>query len=215
MKLSGTVKDTQIYGAIVDLGLAHDGLVHISQISSDRVNRVADAVQPGDAVTVWVTKVDAERGRIGLTMVEPPDVTWNEVAEGEIYMGTVTRLEPYGAFVDIGCERDGLLHVREMAEGYVRHPSEVVRVGEEVEVRVSGVDRRRRRIDLSMLGLDEAANLDEIMDTGPMETQMEIALRLARAEKAGSSKRGRGRKSPDLSDREDILERTLRQHGGQ
>ena len=81
MCLQGTVKETQLYGAVVDVGLEYNGLVHISQLSPERINRVTDVVQPGDNVTVWVTKVESEKGRIGLTMVEPPRVDWHELAE--------------------------------------------------------------------------------------------------------------------------------------
>ena len=153
MRLQGVVKETQLYGALVDIGLEQDGLVHISQLSPTRVNRVADVVQPGDGVTVWVTKVDPAKGRIGLTMIEPSEVDWRELAEGQSYTGTVTRIEPYGVFVHIGAERAGLLHVREMSTGYVRHPSELVTMGEEIEVRILKLDRRRKRIDLTLMGI--------------------------------------------------------------
>ena len=100
MRLSGVIKETQLYGAVVDIGLEYNGVVHISQLAPRRVNRVADVVQPGDEVTVWVTKVNSEKGRIGLTMVQPAQVDWNELEEGQTHTGTVTRMERYGAFVD-------------------------------------------------------------------------------------------------------------------
>ena len=130
MRLSGVIKETQLYGAVVDIGLEYNGVVHISQLAPRRVNRVVDVVQPGDEVTVWVTKVNSEKGRIGLTMVQPAQVDWNELEEGQIHTGTVTRMERYGAFVDIGAERPGLLHVREMSAGYVQSPSDLVHRGE-------------------------------------------------------------------------------------
>jgi small subunit ribosomal protein S1 len=212
MRLEGVVRETQLYGAVVDIGLEYDGMVHISQLSAERVNRVADVVQPGDSVIVWVTEVSTQKGRIGLTMVEPPRVDWGELAEGQIHTGTVTRLERYGAFVDIGAGRAGLLHVREMSSGYVRDPSELVKMGEEVEVRILKVDRRKRRIDLSMMGI-----ADQIMEEEPEEgevderTAMEIALQQAQAQRAPGHRRGK-RRSPDHSEQEDILARTLEQH---
>jgi small subunit ribosomal protein S1 len=213
MRLQGVVKDTQLYGAVVDIGLEYDGVVHISQLAPRRVNRVADVVQPGDAVTVWVTKVNSEKGRIGLTMVEPPQVDWSELEEGQIYTGTVTRLERYGAFVDVGAERAGLLHVREMSTGYVRDPSELVKVGDEVEVRILNLDRRRRRIDLTMMGI--ADEIEDEPEEEPSMTAMEIALHRAQVERRGHGRRHGKRRSPDLSERaerEDILARTLKQH---
>lgn len=211
MRLEGIVRETQLYGAVVDIGLEYDGMVHISQLSTQRVNRVADVVQPGDSVIVWVTEVSTQKGRIGLTMVEPPRVDWGELAEGQIYTGTVTRLERYGAFVDIGAGRAGLLHVREMSAGYVRDPSELVKMGEEVEVRILKVDRQKRRIDLSMMGI--ADQIEEEPEEGEVDerTAMEIALQQAQAQRAPGRRRGKQR-SPDLSEREDILARTLEQH---
>jgi ribosomal protein S1 len=214
MRLEGVVRETQLYGAVVDIGLEYDGMVHISQLSTQRVNRVSDVAQPGDSVIVWVTEVSTQKGRIGLSMVEPPRVDWGELAEGQVYTGTVTRLERYGAFVDIGAGRAGLLHVREMSAGYVRDPSELVKMGEEVEVRILKVDRRKRRIDLSMMGI-----ADQIIEEEPEEgevderTAMEIALQQAQAQRAPGRRQARRRSpDPDLSEREDILARTLEQH---
>lgn len=210
--LQGTVKETQLYGAVIDIGLEYDGVVHISQLSPKRINRVTDVVQPGDTVTVWVTEVDPEKGRIGLTMVEPPKVDWAELAEGQIHTGTVTRLERYGAFVDIGAERPGLLHVREMSAGYVRDPSDLIQIGEEIEVRVLKLDRRRRRIDLTLMGIQDAIE-DEEEEEEPAQTAMEIALQRAQTQPRESERRHAERRERlDLSEREDILARTLEQH---
>lgn len=213
MCLQGVVKQTQLYGAVVDIGLERAGLVHISQLSTDRVNRVTDVVQAGDSVTVWVTKVNAEQGRIGLTMIEPPEVDWHELEEGQVHTGTVTRLEPYGAFVDIGAPRPGLLHVREMSSVYVRHPSELVHVGEEVEVRVLKFDRRKRRIDLTMVNIEAEIDESELEEAETPQTSMEIALQQARKNRRQKSKRRHGkRRRPNLAEQEDILARTLKQH---
>ncbi|NLE43102.1 MAG: S1 RNA-binding domain-containing protein [Chloroflexi bacterium] len=214
MKLQGVVKDTQLYGAIVDIGLDQDGLVHISQLARSRTNRVTDVVSAGETVTVWVTRIDAGQGRIGLTMVEPPDVDWNDLSEGQTCTGSVIRIESYGAFVDIGAERPGLLHVREMSSGYVRHPSEIVKEGDVVEVRILSVDRKKRRIDLTMKGVGPEVSLtDEAEDDEPLPTAIEMALQRARADKNAESRGRRSkRKSADLAEREAILSRTLRQH---
>lgn len=221
MRLDGVVKETQLYGAIVDVGLERDGMVHISQLAPRRVNRVADMVQPGDNVTVWVTQVDVDKGRIALTMVEPPETDWGELKVGQVHMGVIERLESYGAFVNIGAERPGLLHVREMAQGYVRHPSELVRIGDEVEVKISQLDRQKRRIDLTMMGINNVEEQDDEESEEETLTAMEIALQLAQAEnrseklathhgKSRQNRRRQGkRKVHDFSEREDILARTL------
>lgn len=221
MCLQGIVKETHLYGAVVDIGLKYDGMVHISQLSPQRVNRVVDVVQPGDHVTVWVTKVNPKKGRIALTMVEPPEVDWDEIEEGQIYTGTVTRIEPYGAFVDIGAERPGLLHVREMSTGYVRHPSEIVQLNEEVEVRVLKYNRRKKRIDLTMMGI--ADNIEDVFEeeAEPLKTAMEIALQRAQTEQEDpdalhrQERRHDKTERPDLSERQAILAQTLEQHSKQ
>jgi transcriptional accessory protein Tex/SPT6 len=210
-RLQGVVRETQLYGAIVDIGLEQDGLVHISQLAPTRVNRVSDVVKPGDSVTVWVTKVDPEKGRVGLTMVEPPRVDWRELQEGQTRTGTVTRLESYGAFVDIGAERPGLLHVREMSSGYVRHPSEIVQVSEEVEVRILKLDQQKRRIDLTMTGVEAEAEAATAPEEEPAKTAMEIALHHAGQQHAQRQRREK-RQPPELAERGDILTRTLEQH---
>lgn len=213
MRLQGTVTETQIYGAIVDIGLEQKGLVHISRLAPTRVNRVTDVVNPGDSVTVWVTEVDLKKGRIGLTMIEPLKVEWHELQEGQTHKGTVTRLEPYGAFVDIGAERPGLLHVREMASGYVRHPSEIVKVGDEIEVRILKLDRQKRRIDLTMADTEAKIEAEamEAMQEDPPQTAMEIALQRADRQRTPRKRRER-RQPPEIAEREDILLRTLELH---
>jgi ribosomal protein S1 len=153
MKFEGKVTKIELFGAFVDIGAEKDGLIHISQISESQVNRVADVLQEGDAVTVWVNSVDPEQGRFGLTMIEPPERTMSELKPDLILTGKVTKLAPYGAFVDIGVERDGLIHISEMADGRIEKPSEVVQEGAEIQVRVVKVNRKRRRIELSLLNI--------------------------------------------------------------
>jgi small subunit ribosomal protein S1 len=211
MCLPGVVKEIQLYGAIVDIGLERDGMVHISQIAPKRINRVTDVVNTGDDVTVWVTKVNLDKGRIELTMVEPPELEWQELSEERVYTGTVTRIEPYGAFVNIGAERDGLLHVREMSSGYVRHPSEIVQMGEQIEVRILKLDRQKRRIDLTMMGITDVIE-DDPSEQQPTKTAMEIALERAQAQPQTHSRRQGKQRSAELTERESILARTLEKH---
>lgn len=225
MRLRGTVTEIGLHGAVVDVGLPVEGLLHISQLSPHGdVDAVAEAVSVGDEVVVWITEIQKDQDRVSLTMVEPPDVTWTELREGRTYSGKVTRIEQYGAFVDIGAERPGLLHVREMSSGYVDHPSELVSVGDEIEVRVLRVDRQRQRIDLTRQGLEEEMpeepepekEPDEEEELAP-QTAMEIALERAYADKdRGKGEERRAKKAKaDYSEREEILERTLEEHSEQ
>jgi len=224
-RFEGTIKQIGLHGALVDIGLPYEGLLHISQLTaSGEVDAVSEAVEVGDEVTVWVTEVQPEQKRVSLTMVEPPDVTWEELQEGQVYTGTVTRIEQYGAFVNVGAERPGLLHVREMSTGYVEHPSELMSVGDEIEVRVRKVDHQRQRIDLTRQGLqeelaqepepEEAAEEEEELTP---QTAMEIAMERAKADRQhgeGERRRSKKRKRED-AEQEEILERTLEQHSGE
>jgi ribosomal protein S1 len=204
-EFDGQVTSVELYGAFVDIGAEKDGLVHISQISEGQVNRVADVLNPGDTVKVWVRSVDLEQGRIELTMVEPPERTLDELEADEIVTGTVTKLAPYGAFVDIGVGRDGLVHISEMAEGHTNAPSEVVEVGQEIEVRVVKVNHKRRRIELSLLGLDGEPETEIEADESeePPMTAMEMAWqdamrRQGKSIKVSSDKKSRRKRRADI-----------------
>jgi len=184
MRLTGKVTRTELYGAFVDLGLEREGMVHISRLANRRVSKVTDKVQPGDTVTVWVLDVNPEAGRIGLTMVEPAEVDWNDLEEGQIRKGKVVRLERYGAFVDLGAEKPGLLHIRDMGQQYVRQASDVMKENEEVEVRILRLDRHKRQIDLT-LDLGEASPAED-GDEEPFLSPMEQAFRKAQSTPAGA-----------------------------
>ncbi|MBX3009908.1 MAG: 30S ribosomal protein S1 [Caldilineaceae bacterium] len=149
----GTVKRVTEFGAFVDIGVGRDGLVHISELSVRRVGKVTDVLKEGQEVTVWIKKLDRDRNRISLSMIEPGTKTIRDLEKGEIVQGTVTRILPYGAFIDIGVGRDALLHIREMSERYIARPEDVVNVGDTIEARIIELSRRRQRVDLSMKGL--------------------------------------------------------------
>ncbi len=161
MQLTGKVTRVTKFGAFVDIGVNTDGLVHISELAPYRVAKVTDVVNVGQEVTVWIKDLNKEENRISLTMIPPGTKTIRDLQVGDLIKGTITRIESYGAFVDIGIGKDALLHVREMAEGYVRHPADIVSVGEELEARIISVDVRRNRVDLSLKGLREEAPPEE------------------------------------------------------
>jgi len=223
MKFEGRVTTIELFGAFVDIGAERDGLVHISQISESRINRVADALKVGDVVTVWVKGVDAEQRRVDLTMVEPPERTMGELEPDQVLTGTVTKLAPFGAFVDIGVGRDGLVHISEMAEGHTNDPSEVVHVGDEVQVRVVKVNRNKNRIELSLRdipGEEEEVPPEEGAEGAESLTAMELAWRNA-MERQGTSlkvsthEKGQRKRKADIRRQQAaIIAETLRSKQG-
>lgn len=212
VKITGQIVRVEDFGAFVAFGGPKDGLVPAGQmVKGRRINKPSDVVSIGDEVAVWITSVDSKRQRIGLTMIEPAALPWAEVKKGHTYRGKITRLERFGAFVDIGAERDGLIHVSELAQGYVRDPSEVVSVGEEVEVTVVDVNARKRQIQLSM----KEANLPEpepIVETE--QTMMELAFHEARTNRPRRQSVQQHQRNAQARVREeqgDIMRRTLAQ----
>lgn len=208
MRLKGKVTHTELYGAFVDVGVECDGLVHISQLSDDRVKKVTDVVEEGDEINVWVLDVKPEQGRIALTMIEPPDVTWDELSPGQVREGKVVRMERYGAFVDVGAVRPGLLHVKEMGD-YVQDPKDIVRQGETIEVKILKVDNRKRQIDLSLNIEDDIAMDDEAEE---FLSPMEVAFQQAQSESRRKKKERKAQMRREDKKREEIYHRTL-QHG--
>jgi transcriptional accessory protein Tex/SPT6 len=217
MKFQGTVTRVELFGVFVDIGAERDGLVHVSQVGQSQTGRLTDLLEEGSEVTVWVQSVELDQGRISLTMIEPPERTIDELKSDQIVTGTVTKLAPYGAFVDIGVGRDGLIHISEMSDGHIERPSEVAAVGAEIEVRVVKVDRRRQRIELSLLGIPGE---DEQMPAGEEEaeplTAMELAWRDA-MEREGMSlqvpirRKGRRRGKAEIRRQQaSIIARTLK-----
>jgi predicted RNA-binding protein with RPS1 domain len=151
---TGTVVKVGLAGALVDIGTGKPGLMHISQIvasTDEPIKRVEDVLQVGQSIDVWVRRVKDDR--VELTMVRPLGLDWRDIKKGMTVKGTVVRLEKFGAFVEIGAERPGLIHISEMAYGYVRQPSDVVKEGDEVESQVIDVNRKKRQIKLSMKAL--------------------------------------------------------------
>ena len=151
-KLSGKILKTTLAGALVEVGQSIPGVIHISQLSKDPVNKVEDVIKEGQTVDVWVRRV--KKDRIELTMIEPLALDWKEIEPDMVVKGKVVRLEAYGAFVDIGAERPGMVHVSELAHGYVKTPNEIVKEGDEVEAKVLDVNRKKKQIKLSMKALE-------------------------------------------------------------
>jgi ribosomal protein S1 len=220
LKTTGKVLRLEKFGAFVDIGSETDGLVHVSEMGAGRVNSPSDVVSVGETIDVWVKDVDRKSRRISLTMMEPPEVDIRSLRPNDVFTGKVVRLESFGAFVDIGAGRDGMIHVSEMGRGYVGQPSEILSIGDEVEVRVVEVDPRRGRISLSMA---DVASEEYELEEEELPSSMELALRLAMDPSAADMMdmlphkrpRRRGKRSKRRNRRElqdDIIARTLSSH---
>src|SRR5450631_876076 len=149
----GVVSSVVNFGAFVDLG-GMDGLIHVSELSWKHVDHPSSVVQVGDEVTVQVLDVDLSRERISLSLKATQQDPWQEFATGhqvgELVYGRVTKLVPFGAFVQVGEGIEGLVHISEMAAHHVEAPEQVVTPGEELWVKIIDIDLERRRISLSI-----------------------------------------------------------------
>jgi small subunit ribosomal protein S1 len=232
-KLNGKILKTTLAGALVDVGQSIPGVIHISQLSNDPVNKVEDVIKEGQTVDVWIRRV--KKDRIELTMIQPLALEWKEIEPDMVVRGKVVRLEAYGAFVDIGAERPGMVHVSELAHGYVKTPGEIVKEGDEVEAKVLDVNRKKKQIKLSMKALEpeveefkpakkepkkggkrgskkemvEVSTPDEEKEAEltVMQIAWQEALNKANAERAYKVKRS---KSSVSQEQEDLLERTMK-----
>jgi small subunit ribosomal protein S1 len=155
----GIVTNLTAFGAFVDLG-GVEGLIHISELSWDRVRNPADILEPGQEVEVYVVGVNPEERRIALSLKRMRVNPWKEIASrcqlGQLLEGQVTNVVGFGAFVRIEEGIEGLIHVSELAEGSFAHPRNVVREGDVVRVRVLNVDPNNQRLALSLRQAVEA-----------------------------------------------------------
>lgn len=154
MHRTGKVIKTSKAGVIVDIGVEKPALLHISQIisSSDApIKRVEDVIKEGQTLDVWVRNV--RNGRIEVTMKEPLKYEWRDLSKEMVVKGKVVEIEKFGAFVDIGAERPGLMHISELSRTYVKNTTDVVNIGDEIEVMIIDFNRRKKQIKLSMKSL--------------------------------------------------------------
>lgn len=232
-QLAGKILKITLAGALVDVGQPLPGVLHISQLQKEPVNKVEDVLKEGQSVTVWVRKV--RKDRIELTMIQPLLYEWKELQPEMVVRGKVVRLETYGAFVDIGAERPGMIHISELARGYVKSAQDVVKEGDEVEAKILSVDYKKRQIRLSMKALQpemvepekpkretkhgtKRGKLDQNVEAEvpteeppePVLTAMQLAWQSAQERAKSKSKSSHARRSKSNSaEQEEILNRTL------
>ncbi|GJM80070.1 30S ribosomal protein S1 [Paenibacillus sp. HMSSN-139] len=157
--LEGTVQRLTQFGAFVDVG-GVDGLVHVSEIAWNHVDKPADVLSEGDKVKVKVLKIDPEKGKISLSIKAAQPGPWDTAAEqfhtGDIVSGEVRRLVNFGAFVEIAPGVEGLVHISQISHKHIGTPHEVLKEGQTVQVKVLDVNPSEKRVSLSIKETEEA-----------------------------------------------------------
>ncbi|MCP6717095.1 S1 RNA-binding domain-containing protein, partial [Klebsiella pneumoniae] len=156
--VEGKVARLTNFGAFVDLG-GIDGLVHVSEISYERVEKPADVLKVGQEVTVKILSVDADRERVSLsikaTLPEPWDGIEEKAPQGAVLDGKVKRLTSFGAFVEVFPGVEGLVHISQISHQHIATPNDVLKVGQEIKVKVLDVRPDEKRLALSIKALEE------------------------------------------------------------
>jgi len=164
----GTVRNGRVtsladFGAFVNIDGA-DGLVHLSEISWERIGHPNEVLKVGQEVQVKVIAIDRERKRIGLSIRQMLPDPWmkkvSHIKEGQLVEGTITHLTKFGAFARLGEDLEGLIHISELSEARINHPKEVIKEGDVLTLRVIKIDAERRRIGLSLRKVDSPAYAD-------------------------------------------------------
>ena len=171
--LDGIVRSVRDFGAFVDIGHGVEGLVHVSELSWERVANAADILQPGQKVRVVVKRIDRQTGKIGLSARDLVESPWKRAGDkyhvGATVQGTVSRIAQFGAFVRLEPGVEGLVHISELASRHIRSVADVVREGQTVECRVLTVDPDEQRMSLSIKALAPAPAAQQ---AGEPETEL-------------------------------------------
>lgn len=163
-KFKGEVKSITNYGAFVDLG-GIDGMVHISELSWNRIKHPSEVVKVGDVIEVFVKELDSESGRISLGYKKDEDNPWvkfaNEYSVGDVVEAKVVSITPFGAFAQIIPGIDGLIHISQIANKKVANVKDVLSVGDVVKAKITEIDTEKKRISMSIRELLEEEGTDE------------------------------------------------------
>ena len=167
--LSGKISSIVDFGAFVDLG-GIDGLIHISELCWNHIDHPSEVVSVGDEVNVQVLDVELERERISLGLRQTQDDPWKKKVSkytvGQVVQGKVMKIVPFGAFVQLEEGLEGLIHISELSYKHVEMPEEVVKVGDDVEAKIVGIDVDRRRVSLSIKQTQELPKEAKTSDEG-------------------------------------------------
>jgi len=195
--VEGVVRKITDFGAFVDLG-GLDGLLHISQLSWERVKHPSEVLQEGQKIQVRVDKIDEQSGKIGLSYRSLQEHPWTDIdtrfPTGSIVHGAITRIAEFGAFVRVATGVEGLIHVSELAHHRVNHVSNVVSEGQEVDVKVLSIDVEQQRMSLSLKAAQAAPEPTAANETTG-ETVEEVRPQPVLPKHRGPLKGGTGRAS--------------------
>jgi small subunit ribosomal protein S1 len=173
-QVAGKATNITRFGVFVDLG-GVEGLIHVSELSWGRVRHPSDVAQVGDTLRVQVLSVDAEQGRIALSLKELQPDPWATVEGrfkvGDIVKGTVTNVVKFGAFVGVEPGLEGLIHVSELGDGPLLRPGDVVSEGQSVTARVVHIDAADRKLGLSLRGVPQRSALSDTIDRQQQVTE--------------------------------------------
>lgn len=208
MKFTGKVLKTTLAGAAIDIGAEKPAMLHVSQMVSTSSNEpilsVSDVLKEGEEIDVWVKRVRDQR--IELTMIKPLDLEWREIKTGLQVKGKVVRLETFGAFVEIGAERPGLIHISEMAHGYVRTPGDVMKEGDEIEAEIIDFNRKKKQIKLSIKALTPEPEKEEKFEPPTMVFDTEDPSKKEKPVRRRKEKKNRKKDSSEFSSLEFDIE---------
>jgi len=170
--IEGTVQRLTDFGAFVDIG-GVDGLVHISQLAHHRVETPSEVVSEGDVVKVKVLSVDRDNERISLSIKATQPGPWesarDKIHPGDVLEGTVKRLVPFGAFVELLPGVEGLVHISEISHSHIGTPNEVLSEGEEIKVKVLDVNFDDKRVSLSIKAIEEPKQKPAAQEPEPLQ----------------------------------------------
>jgi len=183
--VEGKVTNVTDFGAFVELEPGIEGLIHISELSWERISHPKEVVQPGQKVRAMVLKVDPENRRISLSLKALQQDPWEEFLEqysvGSVVSGPVTQIKEFGAFVRITPAVEGLIHVSEISHERIGHPSEVLKLGQEVTAKIIGINEAKRQVRLSIKKLQEdmaQAETEKFIATQPVRETITLRERL-------------------------------------
>ncbi|MFM8406351.1 MAG: 30S ribosomal protein S1, partial [Pirellulaceae bacterium] len=166
----GVVKNIADFGAFVDLG-GIDGLLHITDMSWERIGHPSEMVSIDQEIEVKVLSIDREKQKIALGLKQKQKNPWENIADkypvGAVVRGEVVNVMSYGAFVKLEPGIEGLVHISEMSwTRRVNHPSELVQIGDQIDVKILAVDPQGQQLSLG-IKQTQANPWDTVVDKYP------------------------------------------------